>query len=544
MRIYYYAEAIDNLVISQTHAVSFANDGLDYIPGSVLLGALASKVYFDDQYSDDLRFALFQNNSNNFFSNAYPVKISEDQKTLIPTLPSPLCLHYPKIEKATNENYVNKIAPSTDEDHVQYKQVRGNYLSANLTSLSVDQGTITRTAIDFESQSAKDKQLFNQKFIKAGAKFLGYIECDEQNQKLIKEFFDQRVIRIGKSRSSEFGRIKIHVLQQDFNFNEPIKLNKTNDRSYIFLWAISDCQFINLDNGQPSLIPQASNLWSLDNKDDFKFEVDKSFIRTTSKRYFNRKRGGFDGDRLLVNKGSIICFSTSRDLSVDELQKLQQVGVGLDRQLGFGQVIVNPAWINDFKINKLFNEFCISIENVNETQAQNSNNKLNKYLMDYLKKLKNQNSEIQRYKADQTHTNFVKDLYKKIRVFNFIDDHQDYGSSSTQWQLVFEAAKNCMNLEDCLSKIHEIMFENIATDLNPSATNHKKKTSEIEKASWAAVLLDENKKRILFAQAYESFIRKNYSSVEHLLFDLEKLVSVDYSKFKNLKAQAQKKEIK
>lgn len=542
MRIYYYAEAIDNLVISQTHAVSFANDGLDYIPGSVLLGALASKVYFDDQYSDDLRFALFQNNSHNFFSNAYPVKLSEDQKTLIPTLPSPLCLHYPKNKKATNENYVNKLAPSTDEDHVQYKQVRGNYLSANLTSLSVGQGTITRTAIDFETQSAKDNKLFNQKFIKAGAKFLGYIEYEEQNQKLINEFFDQRVIRIGKSRSSEFGRIKIHVLQQNFNFNDPIKLNKTNDRSYIFLWAISDCQFINLDNGQPSLIPQASNLWSLDNKDDFKFEVDKSFIRTTSKRYFNRKRGGFDGDRLLVNKGSIICFSTSQDLSVDELQKLQQVGVGLDRQLGFGQVIVNPAWINDFKINKLFNEFSISIKN--ETQDLKSNEKLNVNLIDYLIKLKKQNDDTQNYKDDQKHTKYVKDLYKKIRVFNFIDDHQDYGSSSTQWQLVFEAAKNCMNLEDCFRKIHEIMFENIGVDLNPSATNQKKKTSEIEKASWAAVLLDENKKRILFAEAYESFINKNYSSVEHLLFDLEKLVSVDYSKFKNLKDHAQKKEIK
>ena len=74
MRTYYYAEAVDNLVISRDHAVTFVNETLDYIPGSVLLGALASKVYLDDSFDEGSRFSLFQNNSNNCFSNAYPVK--------------------------------------------------------------------------------------------------------------------------------------------------------------------------------------------------------------------------------------------------------------------------------------------------------------------------------------------------------------------------------------------------------------------------------------------------------------------------------------
>ena len=53
MRTYYYAEAVDNLVISRDHAVTFVNETLDYIPGSVLLGALASKVYLDDSFDEE-----------------------------------------------------------------------------------------------------------------------------------------------------------------------------------------------------------------------------------------------------------------------------------------------------------------------------------------------------------------------------------------------------------------------------------------------------------------------------------------------------------
>ena len=93
MRTYYYAEAVDNLVISRDHAVTFENETLDYIPGSVVLGALASEIYQDNSCSDDEKFSLFQNNSSNRFSNAYPLKVTSSGNSVHgeTVLPTPLC---------------------------------------------------------------------------------------------------------------------------------------------------------------------------------------------------------------------------------------------------------------------------------------------------------------------------------------------------------------------------------------------------------------------------------------------------------------------
>ena len=539
MRTYYYAEAVDNLVISRDHAVTFVNETLDYIPGSVLLGALASKVYLDDSFDEGSRFSLFQNNSNNCFSNAYPVKPVAKGKILKgeTVLPAPLCLHYPKNKKAVREELVNKCA-ITEDDSIQYKQLRSGYLTSDMQQYSVNCSTVTRTAIDFRTQTADEGKLFNQKFIEKGAVFLGFIDYEEQYKELINEFLNGTEIRVGKSRYSEFGRIRLSIAQVNELTNPaPIQNN------LLYIWCISDCQFIDLKTGQPTLVPQGSNLWHLSEKYsrlELEYLPEKSFIRTSVKRYFNRKRGGFDGDRQLVNKGSVICFKLNNvpDNKVpgtDILATQQKCGLGLDRQLGFGQIIINPEWINDSKIVKLFAPFEVELVNVSESKEKDQ---LNPNLLSYLKQAQIKFKDSLKYKENTAkHLKFVAHLYECIRKYNFIDKDQNFGPTATQWNEVFNYVKH----DDYLNEVKTILFENIGNDLNPSPTNSKKVTSKEESESWGARLVDlDNKCQTYFAKIYFDYLVKSNFSKEQFLFNLEILVKNDFSKYELLKSYQRK----
>lgn len=528
MRLYYCATAVDNLVISQNHAVTFTNETLDYIPGSVVLGAIAAECYRSGEYTDAQLFDLFQNSSANAFSNAYP--LNDD---LEPVFPSPLCIHYEKEKKPERQNLVNKCVPDNDSG-VQYKQLRSGFFSADLKSFSIKRGTMTRTSVDFESQTAEDGNLFNQKYIHKGFRFAGYIEFEPQYEKLIRNFLNHKQIRIGKSRCSEFGRVELQIIDSmDFG-NPPATKNQC-----LYLWCLSDCQFINLENGQPSLVPQGSNLWSVaeSNPDlDIKYDAERSFVRTCSKRYFNRKRGGFDGDRLLVSKGSIICFTLNRDLDGKVLDDLQKQGIGLDRQLGFGQVLVNPAWIDtrDLSSVKLFKSSPVKLESCASGKCKINN----PYLIACLKKMDANSKNNELYVAGiSKFIRNIADIYNNARRYSIIEPSEDFGPTATQWNEIFTRIKNCKS-ESYISDIEKIVMQNIGRDLYNNSENTKKETTEFEKTSWAARLYNvETGTVTYFAEELLRYLNNSGFDRDQMLYNLEVLVKNDFSRYDVLLAK-------
>ena len=539
MRTYYYAEAVDNLVISRDHAVTFENETLDYIPGSVVLGALASEIYQDNSCSDDEKFSLFQNNSSNRFSNAYPLKVTSSGNSVHgeTVLPTPLCLHYPKNKKPVKDELVNKCAGS-DDDSIQYKQMRGGYLSADMQQYSVTCGTITRTSIDFMTQTADEGKLFNQKYIEKGAVFLGYIDYAEQHRELIKKFLDGTEIRVGKSRYSEFGRIRLSIAE----VKEPAAPSPVQN-NLLYIWCLSDCQFIDLKTGQPTLIPQGSNLWQLSEKCsdlELTYKPEKSFIRTSVKRYFNRKRGGFDGDRQLINKGSVICFELNKAPDAALLAEQQNCGLGLDRQLGYGQILINPEWINNSRITKLFAPVQIELNKAVDSAEEV---KLNPNLITYLRRARESfKDSINSQEKIDAHRNFVAKLYADIRSCNRVDPDQDFGPTITQWNVIFERIK-LAGQDNYLDEVHTVIFENIGNDLNPSPSNTKKETNKEEFKVWGARLFDREQRRLsYFAEKYYEYLVKNKFTRNQLLYILEVQVKNDFSNFEVLKPYLKKGE--
>ncbi len=453
MRYFYRATAIDGISINETHANAFSTSCLDYIPGSAIMGALAGQLYASADVDGSILNRLFQTNSV-MFSNAYP--IVDGNKV---SLPTPMCLHYPKDAKLKVDDaldrsiLVNKCKEDPQDSKIQFKQIRSAFVDAQLSDLySVPCRFITRTAIDPLRQTAKDKTLHVQEYIQEGSSFCGFIALDDElSSKLGSkiEAFLNKCIRVGNSRNSEFGRLQLEFLPQfDLSLNKPKSFGNE-----LYLWCISDCEFINEDSGLSSSVPVLSNLWEFPELigEGCGYVPEKSFVRNITLRHFNRKRGGLDSENLLVKKGSVICFKIKQPLSEEQLLRLQNSGIGLNRQYGYGQVIVNPAWIKDNRamadVKQLFESATVPSATTLKEATVGS---LNPNLKGWLKLAKEYYGNLHN---DHMFIKFLVQLYQEMRKYLGTLDTEFKGPSKTQWQEICEILKDIKEKHGGISEV-------------------------------------------------------------------------------------------
>jgi CRISPR-associated protein Csx10 len=183
MRLYYQLTTIDPIIVSQTSATTNNHECLDYIPGSAILGALASQHYTD--LSAEQSWQAFHT-SGCRFSPCYAVK---DQQA---SLPVPASWHFAKGKTLTENN--KKIAKDVVTNHAhsdfkrepttQYKQWRDAYITASGFQAEVTKGLSTKTAIDTTKGSAKKSMLFSYSYLDAKQNFIGWIDCPDEQLRL------------------------------------------------------------------------------------------------------------------------------------------------------------------------------------------------------------------------------------------------------------------------------------------------------------------------------------------------------------------------
>lgn len=198
-----------------------------------------------------------------------------------------------------------------------------------------------KTAVDRDTRAAKESQLFDIQSIPSGTRFWMSIEADDSKDlEYVCQLLESRngEILIGKSRSAEYGRARIHRNSPHTQFSS----KNSSSTGSIYLYLLSD--LILWRNGMPVLIPQASDFGL---PDDLQLDEEHTFVRTRRyspwNAFFNRRMS----ERQTLSKGSVLTFSVPSGQSVD-LQELQQVlkkGIGLHREEGFGQILVNPSWL-------------------------------------------------------------------------------------------------------------------------------------------------------------------------------------------------------
>jgi CRISPR-associated protein Csx10 len=429
MRIYYQLTTIDPVIVSQTTASTNNHECLDYIPGSAILGALASEHYAS--LSDKQSWNTFHSGEVKF-GHCYPLVDNQI------ALPTPACWYFEKDSQAVVENkykngcIINQAAANFKrEDSKQYKQCRGGYLNNQGEIANINKSNTTKTALDSKTGSAKESQLFSYSYLQTKQKFVGWLDCEnEEILKKLKSTFN-KVIRIGRSRNNEFGRAALEII----NVSTPEITNQPNE---LVIWCLSDCEFIN-DFGMPTLTPQGKDIHQ--QLESAKLIPERSSIRTNRISLFNQKRQGFDSEQLVISKGSVLTFTLEKTLTNELLTKLSQ-GVGLNQQNGLGWVAINPQWANSVELNEneLFSGYNVTTKITKTKASVVSSSPLTNWLAAQVQQ-QNTTKAIQE-KVNQLAVSIIR-LYQNSRRYNSIINSNEAGPSASQWgRIRMEVSKN------------------------------------------------------------------------------------------------------
>lgn len=419
---------------------------LDFIPGSAFLGMVASR-YSD--FSDP--FKIFHSGTVKF-CDAAPIKDGKEFFKI------PLSYFHEKLDGSKIYNH-HLLSREESEKFTQLKQMRSGYINDEKKQLNLDRDFSQKSAYDKNKRRSMDSQMYGYEAFRAGMKWRFSVKFEpgvsEDDISRVKETLE-RSTRLGKSKSAEYGAVEIKFIGENTDEIQSF----TPPEGYTFVYAKSRLALID-ENGNPSydvkyILPNLSA-----NSVDYK----KTQIRISNFTPYNGARSTKDYERACINKGSVIAL---KNLSAEQIAALKN-GVGAYLSEGFGEVLINPWFLNggDAKDNPI--EFQKEAETEHSTKEIPIQSDLAKFL-----------------KQKQT----TKDQALEIaeRVADFIKSHKDKFSkiSKSQWgairSICRDVATNDSVLDDKEAKISnqttEEKDENIADQVSKFIRNG------VRKANW------------------------------------------------------------
>ena len=302
---------------------------LDFIPGSAFLGMVASRY---SEFSDP--FKIFHSGAVKF-CDASPTKDGKEFFKI------PLSYFHEKLDSSKIYNHhllckYNANDRDKFEDFTQLKQMRSGYINDENEQLSFIYDFSQKSAYDKEVRHSKDSQMYGYEAFRAGQKWKFGVKFDEsvsQNEiDLVKETLE-RSTRLGKSKSAEYGAVKIEFIGEQKDENKKF----TPPEKYTFIYAKSRLALTD-ENGNPSYDVK----YILPNVSQNNIDYGKTQIRVSQFTPYNGARATKDYERICINKGSVIAL---KDLSSEQIAELKN-GVGAYLSEGFGEVLINPLFLS------------------------------------------------------------------------------------------------------------------------------------------------------------------------------------------------------
>lgn len=322
---HYDVSLLSDAVITADAATTGGHSGLDYLPGSLFLGAAAAEAKLRGESFDP---DLFLSGKVRFL-DALPLAGNQ------PTVPIPFCFHKIKGKPWQGQPPLNMLtaAPKKDE---QPKQWRQGYMTESGLVKEITLESRMKTAINRDLRRSEDAQLFGYESIPAGTRFRMTVEADSAGDlDRIKKLFENGILRLGRSRSAEYGAVRLAETDAP---SHSLATAKKQENSVV-LFLLSDLALA--ENGMPVLIPKAAH-FGLENA-----ELDPARTFTRVRRYspWNAFHNCRLSERQVLCKGSVLTFTTQSPLDPNGLQKQLAGGVGLYREEGLGRIAVNPSCI-------------------------------------------------------------------------------------------------------------------------------------------------------------------------------------------------------
>ncbi len=406
---------------------------LNYIPGSNFLGMVAR--YYKD-FGDDA-FDMFHSGKVRF-SDGHIINNKKE------TFQIPFSFYTYKdtsFEEAIKKGclFVHHYLTQKDYDDVinkekQLKQIRNGFITKDGELKEIKHTYNQKSAFDNTKRRSKDGSMFGYYALPSNTQWAFSVTLDKDMEhlkdKIIKYLISST--KLGKSKSAEYGLVKIEYCKEETVTIPKIEL--PDNEEYLYLYAKSRLALTDA-NGINSYNPSIESL-GFGKNDEVTIDWTKSQIRTNRYTPYVNARQNFDPERLVIEKGSVFVVNISKGFNKNEFEKNIQKSIGLYISEGLGEIIINPKWL--LKKNVLFNPN--EQDNKNDKQKDietNETNKVNKWL------------SLQREKQDKEN-----ELLKEVKEFiNYKDNNVKYKKS--QWGQIRALCRQAKNS----TKLYKLLFD-------------------------------------------------------------------------------------
>jgi len=403
---------LSDVVLKSSSATEGFIDNLDYIPGAKFLGIAAKTLYNE---SDPLKtLAIFHSGETRFGDAHIVLKGKRTNKV-------PASWFYKKGESVGDEKYLHhNITTSIKEElsanGIQLKQAREGYFALNKYSVLESNFSI-KSAYDSNNRKAKDSQMYGYFALPKGSKWIFTVDTKNEYAKEITDALIGRK-RIGRSRSAEYGLIQIEKKIEQTEF-----VNEKIEAGELIIYADSNLCFYD-EFGQNNLQPSVTNLGF---PEDSKILWDKSQVRSRKYQTWNGKRYNRDADRMIIEKGSVFVIKTNSEINISTFEN----GIGANRNEGFGQILINPNFLqsNNEKLDLKLDKYEFENPNTEYFIEKGSKDEL---LKSFLQAKGKENNRV--LTVDKIVNAFTKDNLSRFKDV-----------SSSQWGQVRNYAKHAAN---------------------------------------------------------------------------------------------------
>lgn len=311
-------EFLSDIVLPATSNTEGKIVQLDFIPGSNFLGMVAKEY---DEFHDS--FSVFHSGSVRFGDATLLIEGQATYKM-------PLSFFYEKLNPTA---LVNHHLIEDFSTFKQLKQKRNGYITQKLHEVAIKHNYAQKSAYDTEKRRSKESAMYGYSAIPAGTVWqftVTYEGIDkEDRERIINNLLGEK--RLGKSKSSQYGRVKITEATK-----VPTLQSRLEEKATTLLYLKSRLALVDAEGN-----PTYDLKYLLDGLKDENIVWEKSQIRTSTFSPYNGSMETKSYERVVINSGSVIVL---QNLSMEQ-QKRLEAGVGIYLSEGFGEVLINPSFL-------------------------------------------------------------------------------------------------------------------------------------------------------------------------------------------------------
>jgi CRISPR-associated protein Csx10 len=334
-KIKYQIRTLDPIIISSESGNQFMVPTKDYVPGINILGALAAKYiqqnnlgnYFNQQKPDDANFLDWFINGKVNFSNAYKTDKIDGNEYV--TYPLPFSIQHLK----NDESKIFDLLYEESSEQTKAFNGFGLLKDLKLYKTKINKSTDPHHERDYTTGAPKQNVFFNYESIDANQTFEGTIYGDDNCiEEFYKQFSDLLQLRIGRSKTSEYGKIQLSLSQPENQSEDNIVPNEDETISLTFFSNV----ILYDKNGSTSCSMQTLEEY-LKEKISGISKIKKAFLRTEEIENYVSVWKLKKPSEVSFQAGSCLLLKVKAS-DIETMKKLQSDGIGERRNEGFGQI--------------------------------------------------------------------------------------------------------------------------------------------------------------------------------------------------------------